>query len=283
MTINKIVSILETPLMRIFVFFQLDSGSSPVTAISFIQPRLVPDHVEYEDDNEEFISPRDISPQPAATGFTTARRRVTDDKVGVVAPRSVVADEGDFILRRESDFGLRRNVARTSQRSDESAAVEKDGSTSSQDVVSNTQAFVTSRRTGLPTSRRVIARQREEEGSAQQVSNDPSSGGRVTADNDPPEYIEPAANDFDSAAAQRQTALSGRQRLRQELRKTSAVTEEPSSRAAAAEGRAASPSSRARTQLQRPRITPPESPLAVALPRSGHSASVDNAASQQVR
>jgi hypothetical protein len=248
-----------------------------VTAISLIQPRLLPDHVDYEDDNESFIVPREVSPQPAAAAFATARRRVTDDKV---VEAGDIADEGDFILRRESDFGLRRNVARTtSQRSGESA----DGNSSSHDSWDQTPV-VTSRRTGLPTRGRVSVRQREQDddGGAQQVQDDLNSG-RVTVDDESSQLIEPAANDF--AAAQRQAAVAGRQRLRQELRKTTpAVTEEPSSRAAAAEGRAAAPlpSSRARTQFQRPRTVPPEAPLAVALPRSGHSASVDNAASQQV-
>ena len=72
-----------------------------------------------------------------------------------------------------------------------------------------------------------------------------------------------------------------RQRLRQEpLRTVAADEEEPSARAAAAEGRS---SSRARSQFHRMRtVLPPESPLAVALPRSGHSTNVDTSASQQV-
>ena len=270
----------------------MESESSPVS--SFAAPRQLPGHVEYEDDSEESV---ESIPPPAVEVFTASRRRATDNnKIAVAAAPLSTADEGDFILRRESDFGLRRNVARNSdsQRSGDVGAVrEASGANAGGgservrldqlEPVSTGQSR-SSLRTGLPTSRRVTARQRD----SSDVTAAAFSGREdlsTRAEEEDFSVGEPPVREFGGVSAASGTtrpATVMRQRLRQEPLRTVAADEEeePSARAAAAEGRS---SSRARSQFQRMRtVLPPESPLAVALPRSGHSTNVDTSASQQV-
>ena len=270
----------------------MESESSPVS--SFAAPRQLPGHVEYEDDSEESV---ESIPPPAVEVFTASRRRATDNnKIAVAAAPLSTADEGDFILRRESDFGLRRNVARNSdsQRSGDVGAVrEASGANAGGgservrldqlEPVSTGQSS-SSLRTGLPTSRRVTARQRDSSDvTAAAFSGREDLSSR--AEEDDSSVGEPPAREFGGVSVSSGTtrpATVMRQRLRQEPLRTVAADEEeePSARAAAAEGRS---SSRARSQFQRMRtVLPPESPLAVALPRSGHSTNVDTSASQQV-
>jgi hypothetical protein len=259
-------------------------ASPSVDVISFEQPHLAllpepafpaPQQILYEDESQSGSSFNDITSPPAVN-----RRRATNVNV---APTSE-DDEGDFILRREIDFGLRRNVPLSSDSSSqrtrnsdtssagESVRVNSEGGLDSGEPVLLAQSADGSRRTGLPTSRRVLARQRENQEAATTEQGDLSGRRREER---PSVEVATAENDGSFAAARQ--ALPSRQRLRQEVTRTtvspSTVEEEPSARAA-------SPSIRARAQLQRSRpVLPPESPVALVLPRSGHSAKVDEVAS----
>ncbi len=248
------------------------------------------------------------------------RRRATDDRQIADWPHSVADDdEGDFILRRESDFGLRRNVARkseTSQRTRHHGDLDpvRDAAGGGSDpahserhesgepvplsrpaVTSSSSSGDGSRRTGLPTSRRALSRQRENQDSTAvgfpevtHLRGSSSHREGEAAETAGPESFE--SGNVGAPAATPRLASLARQRLRQEPSRTASsavAVDEPSARAAAAEGRsstsssAAAPSNigRARSQFQRARPAPPEAPLAVVLPRSGHSASGDEATS----
>ncbi len=264
--------------------FQDDAEASPsLDVISFEQPHLAllpepafpaPHQIIYEDDSQSSSSFNEIASPP-----TVNRRRATNV---VVAPTTSEDDEGDFILRREIDFGLRRNVPLSSDSSSqrtrnsdtsagESVRVNSEGGLDSGEPVL-AQSADGSRRTGLPTSRRVLARQRENQEAATIEQGDLNSRRREER---PSVEVATGENDVSFAAARQ--ALPSRQRLRQEVTRTTVspatVEDEPTARAA-------SPSIRARAQLQRSRpVLPPESPVALVLPRSGHSAKVDEVAS----
>ena len=259
-------------------------ASPSLDVISFEQPHLAllpepafpaPQQILYEDDSQSGPSFNEITSPPPVN-----RRRATNV---VAAPTTSEDDEGDFILRREIDFGLRRNVPLSSdsssqrtRNSDTSAGesgvrVNSEGGLDSGEPVL-AQSADGSRRTGLPTSRRVLARQRENQEAATTEQGDLSGRRREER---PSVEVATAENDGSFAAARQ--VLPARQRLRQEVARTTVspatVEEEPSARAA-------SPSIRARAQLQRTRpVLPPESPVALVLPRSGHSAKVDEVAS----
>ncbi len=260
-------------------------ASPSLDVISFEQPHLAllpepafpaPQQILYEDDSQSSSSFNEIASPP-----TVNRRRATNV---VVAPTTSDDDEGDFILRREIDFGLRRNVPLSSdsssqrtRNSDTSSAGESGLRVNSEGGLQDSgepvlaQSADGSRRTGLPTSRRVLARQRENQEAATE-QGDLTSRRREER---PSVEVATAENDGSIAAARQ--AQPSRQRLRQEVTRTTVspatVEEEPSARAA-------SPSIRARAQLQRSRpVLPPESPVALVMPRSGHSAKVDEVAS----
>ncbi len=259
-------------------------ASPSLDVISFEQPHLAllpepafpaPQQILYEDDSQSSSSFNDIASPP-----TVNRRRATNV---IVAPTTSEDDEGDFILRREIDFGLRRNVPLSSDSSSQrtrnsdtsvgdTVRVNSEGGLQDSGEPVLAQSADGSRRTGLPTSRRVLARQRDNQEAATE-QGDLSSRRREER---PSVEVATAENDGSIAAARQ--ALPSRQRLRQEVTRTTVspatVEEEPSARAA-------SPSIRARAQLQRSRpvLLPPESPVALVLPRSGHSAKVDEVAS----
>jgi hypothetical protein len=260
-------------------------ASSSLDVISFEEPHLAlvpepvfpaPQQILYEDDSQSGSSFNDIASPPPVN-----RRRATNV---VVAPTTSEDDEGDFILRREIDFGLRRNVPLSSdsssqrtRNSDTSSAGESGVRVNSEGGLESGEPVLAqsadgSRRTGLPTTRRVLARQRENQEAATIEQGDLNSRRREERPS-----VEVATADNDGSFAAARQSLPSRQRLRQEVTRTTVapatVEEEPSSRAA-------SPSIRARAQLQRSRpVLPPESPVALVLPRSGHSAKVDEVAS----
>ncbi len=259
-------------------------ASPSVDIISFEQPHLAllpepafpaPQQILYEDDSQSGSSFNEIASPPPVN-----RRRATNV---VAAPTTSEDDEGDFILRREIDFGLRRNVPLSSdsssqrtRNSDTSSAgdsvrVNSEGGLQDSGEPVLAQSADGSRRTGLPTSRRVLARQREN----QEAATEQADLNSRRREERPSVEVATAENDGFIAAARQ--ALPSRQRLRQEVARPAVapatVEDEPSARAA-------SPSIRARAQLQRSRpVLPPESPVALVLPRSGHSAKVDEVAS----
>ena len=274
------------------MYFQLEDESSSV--ITFEQTGLIPvpdpldprpQNLQYEDDNfggDSFFPANDAPAAPP----TTNRRRAASDKNAANEEN----DEGDFILRREIDFGLRRNVARNnggdSQRTrhseGEAVTVAAGGSDShSEEPVQQAVASADgSRRTGLPSSRRVLARQNQQLDTALAF---PAVGDQLFSRRGGSAAELDAVSSTAAEAPTRQATVA-RQRLRQELLATTTFSpaaiaeEEPSARAA-------SPSGRARSQFQRARSTvvaPPEAPLAAVLPRSGHSTHVEDGSSQQV-